>query len=152
MAGIIVRRALRADAPILGTFASRLDRDISEYRRSTRIDPVIFAVGIRDGIDHADPVLIAEVSGAPIGSLVWIRATPGPSVPKNCLAAMGTYVLPEWRKKGVSKLLREAAFEIARKKRYECIIGTCHTQNAAGVASLKGQGWVEEYTVFFKEI
>ena len=109
----------------------------------------------RTGISHNDPVLVAQNPDCElVGLLLWVEANfvYGTRLPPHTIAALGTYVIPLYRRHNVASRLRDAGFKIMREQGYQRAVGTIHQDNHAGSRSLEKRGWKTAFSVIVKEL
>lgn len=83
-------------------------------------------------------VFVAESAGKLLGYIAWVAP---PEYPKGVVEGLGTYVVPDERKNGVSRLLREAAIRYHRENGGERVFGVAHAGNQAGLESSLSEGF-----------
>lgn len=100
-----------------------------------------------------EPTLVAcDVSGAVVAFTLWgsLGNPMGLDTRDNLCTGIGTYVVPGWRRRYVSCKLRREAFEVARRKRYDRVLGVAYHE--AGLQSMlrigaKAIGTVTEWHI-----
>lgn len=88
-------------------------------------------------------IFLAEVSNHIIGfqSLdLWGKYTDS----FNHVGVIGTFIIPEWRKKGIGTQLAKETFTFARIKKYEKIIIYIRSLNAGALTFYKNLGFIEK--------
>lgn len=103
---------------------------------------------IKRGLFRGDPIVLAFAQERPVGCSWWAWL---PGTPKNDLAALGTYVEPSFRKRGVAKAMRALAEGEAKAQGFKRIVGSVHPGNVAGTGSLSDD-WRPAYIVVVKEL
>jgi RimJ/RimL family protein N-acetyltransferase len=86
-------------------------------------------------------IFLAEVDGRVVGfqSLdLWSRYTDS----FDHVGVVGTFILPEWRRKGVGRLLAEHTLDFARANDYEKIVIYVRAGNTRAQAFYRGLGFV----------
>lgn len=79
-----------------------------------------------------------------VGCLLWGALPPVPIDTEfgKIAHGFGTYVLPEYRMKGLSVKMREAAKDLLAAEGFETVLGTAGKNNFAGLHSGTGAGFV----------
>lgn len=96
---------------------------------------------VRKGVKAAhagDPALLAYEAGTLVGFCLWTGVvTGGLDVRERICAGIGTYVVPERRRQGWSKRIRERALEVAQAAGYDRVDGVALEKRGydAGVAA-----------------
>lgn len=108
-AHVVLRRAEVADAPFLVELWAEM------CRRADRQDQVAdLEVVIKDAADSAEQrLLIAEYAGASAGAVLLRLATLAPMNPEPCLQVIAPHVTASMRRRGVGRMLMEAAVSYA---------------------------------------
>lgn len=112
-AGFSVRIATEDDLPLFGIFRGRMFRengwtDVEGASRLERYQTDYLAGLIADGVGTA---YVADIDGRVVGVIAGRidRGQPGPNNPSGLTGyMMNLYVLPEFRKRGISRALSEA--------------------------------------------
>ena len=92
-------------------------------------------------LSSREGIFLAEVDGRVVGfqSLdLWARYTDSFAH----VGVVGTFVLPEWRRRGVGRLLAEHTLDFARANGYEKIVIYVRAGNTRAQAFYRGLGFV----------
>lgn len=102
---------------------------------------VLWQMGIL-AAEKGEPCLVAQVDSAPVGYTLWCElANPlGLDFERRVLHGLGTYVLPEHRRSGVAKGLRDKAEALAAALGFDKVVGVAYHE--AGLMSVINRGWV----------
>lgn len=95
------------------------------------------------GLSEREGIFLAEVKSQVIGfqSLdLWAKYTDS----FNHVGVIGTFIIPEWRKKGIGTQLAKETFTFARIKKYEKIIIYIRSLNAGALTFYKNLGFIEK--------
>jgi GNAT superfamily N-acetyltransferase len=118
--------------PLLFCFLEETDGDVRATARSVDRLLLMGALAAEDG----DPCLVATVDGAIVGYTFWL-GFPTPLDTRGVICqAMGTYVVPAYRRQRIGLALRKAAADQAWRRGYTRIAGTAYTdENAASLVA-----------------
>ena len=97
-------------------------------------------------LSDREGIFLAEVDGCLVGfqSLdLWARYTDS----FDHVGVMGTFVLPEWRGKGIGRRLAEHTLDFARANGYEKIVIYVRGQNVGAQAFYRSLGFVPKGTL-----
>jgi L-amino acid N-acyltransferase YncA len=95
-----------------------------------------------EGLSPREAVFVADAEGRVIGFQTLDRWVTYPSFMDH-VGQLGTFLLPEWRGKGVGKLLARDTFEFAREHRYRKLVIWVRGTNQAAQRFYKGLGFCE---------
>lgn len=73
-----------------------------------------------------DPSLVVVAGDKLVAYTLWGRMPSDLDVVSKTCAAMGTYVAPEYRRKGVSQVIRSHAIALAKRAGYDRILGSTY--------------------------
>lgn len=138
-AAICVRQATLDDEPRLSSLVAALGDELEERFGYPSSNDMVQAV-VRHGVENDDAVFVAEFGGELVGVVAWVNP---PGFAADIAHGLGTYVVPNWRRKGVSEQLRKAAMAHCRSKGRRWVYGTASTGNEAGIVSGVGVGFRE---------
>lgn len=97
----------------------------------------ILALAVKWGIQHGEAIVVAKDEVGLIGFCAW---TGFPDCAEGEVVALGTYVVPTARHRGVSNEMRELALRHCREKGYKFVSGSVRSGNTAGVQSVTSSG------------
>ena len=138
-----IRQATLNDWTALAGLVAKMLVEHSSF--DTMSSPSTVGEGILHGLRTNEAVFVAEKDGKFHGYVAWVHF---PLSPEGLVSGLGTYVEPEFRKKGLSEKLREAATAFCKRKGYTTIQGVAHKDNKAGLeSSLKNGFSVAGYLV-----
>ena len=124
----------------------------SEYDYEPTIDNArfLFTLGVQRA-DMGDPVVLAHDGERILGWTSWIGVDRGHvDFKKHVCIGMGTYVLPEVRRRGIAMQMHRAAEIIARSSGYQRIDRIASGGN--GEKMLIRDGWKPAAIVYQKEL
>jgi GNAT superfamily N-acetyltransferase len=98
----------------------------------------LLAIAIKHGVENGEAIFVADVDGELVGFVAW---TGLPNAADGEAVGFGTYVVPEYRRRGISNALRWAAREHCQKLGYKFVTGTAMTGNTAGLQSVEALGF-----------
>ena len=153
--GMIIRLATNDDLPAIQAELPHFLKELQPFGSLVACDDVnvnLLLFVVRQAIDRGDPVVVAERDGQIVGFCLWTQLDTPLRYDRKVLHGLGTFVVPAFRKQGISDLIRSLAEGIARDKGYESILGSVHPSNVAGVASLEGHGWKTVHCVVVKDL
>lgn len=93
----------------------------------------------KGGAERGEPVLVAMDGDRLVGFILWVSMHAGLKLRGRVLHGLGTWVDPEYRRKGVATELRATALTMARLADFSRVIGTAFTE--AGEASALANGF-----------
>ena len=137
---ITVRRATSDDAEAI----SAIWEVICAERVYTAVNRAFTPQQERDyiaSLSERESIFVAEVEGRVVGfqSLdLWAKYTDS----FDHVGSMGTFVLPEWRRKGVARRLAEHTLDFARAHGYEKIVSYVRAGNINARAFYHSLGFV----------
>jgi GNAT superfamily N-acetyltransferase len=94
--------------------------------------------GMKAATTKGDPCVIAWDGGQPVGFALWLGIDTDLDVAHRVVQGVGTYVVPEKRRAGWSKRIRQAAMSVARERGYTQVAGTA--MDKRGMAAGKSVG------------
>jgi len=137
---IVIRRATPDDARVI----SAVWEVICAERAYTAVNRPFTPQQEREyivSLSHREAIFLAEVDGRVAGfqSLdLWAKYTDS----FDHVGVMGTFVLPEWRGKGIGRHLAEHSFGFARANGYEKIVIYVRAGNLDAQAFYRSLGFV----------
>lgn len=139
MEQLIIRQATADDDARLACLVAALGDELEDRFGYPSSNDLVTAT-VRHGVANDDAVFVAEAGGDVIGIVAWVNP---PGFASDIAHGLGTYVVPEWRRKGVSERLRKAAMDHCRRKGRRWVYGTASTGNEAGIVSGVAVGFKE---------
>ena len=133
---VCIRHARLDDWEPLTKLIAKMVVDHSKFDPMT--NTTVVGEGILHGIRSNEAVFVAEHEEELRGYVAWVHL---PLSPAGLVSGLGTYVEPEYRKVGVSKLLRDAATDFCKRKGYCVVQGVAHIDNEAGLQSSLANGF-----------
>jgi GNAT superfamily N-acetyltransferase len=135
-AEVQVRRATLADWDVLSRLMAKMLVGHTKFEPLS--SPEAVAAGVMQGLKTDEAVFLAETSSGPVGYIAWVCF---PLSPPGLVSGLGTYVEPEFRGKGVSAQLRDAAEEFCKSKGATVVQGVVHVDNESGLESSLRRGF-----------
>lgn len=130
-----VIKATEADASTVKTLFLRMLAEISRYEvydiKSSEKNAELLTNLLISKNEGGCQIAIDEETQKAIGATFWYGAKHCPSldITEGLVACAGTYVAPQWRRKGVSKALREKASQELREAGYTELRGSVSVCN-----------------------
>ncbi|MCY7395133.1 MAG: GNAT family N-acetyltransferase [Nocardioides sp.] len=104
-AQVVLRHAALSDAPFLVDLWEQACRRADRHEQVADLEAVI-----KTALESAEQrLLIAEHDGAPAGAVLLRLSTVTPMNPEPCLQVLSPHVTPAMRRKGIGRILMEAA-------------------------------------------
>lgn len=133
---------LRLRPLVLGFLVEMSNANRSDITPSNNNADALIHLGILRA-ELGDPCYAMWKDGEIIGFTYWIGLNgvfPGIEMKEKICTALGTYILPEHRRQGVSVRLRNAAFKQAKKAGYARVDGSAHDKIGYESAKKVGAG------------
>lgn len=99
----------------------------ADFAPTPRSVEALWALGL-GWATAGDPTLVFEDAGELLGYTLWGELASPCDLRSHTCAALGTYVVPKARRRGVSAKLRNAAFEVADARWYQRVLGSVYTK------------------------
>lgn len=142
----MIRKATFGDLATIRPLVRAASEELSARFGAFDCTDVIVA-GVANAIVAGDAVYVAMEDSQVVGWVAWSF------VPSARFAVgLGTYVMPEWRRRGISKRLRDAAEEHCRRQGALVVSGVVAKGNVAALQSCLAEGFAVVGVAVEKEL